>query len=252
MNKVYSIITMITLLLFCTPSTAQKIVTGKTVTMKDIARYVEIHNISNYTKTLSDEEGNFKLRMSLNDSIAFSAPLYEKMVLKINTKHLEEDLLIIQLKEKTNHLNEIILETKIQPKEFDIDAINRELKTLAAKDLKNNPDKYIKKEELIKDGINLLGLIEFTAKLFRKKDTSKKTDIPIVSLKFEDFKWLLDNDEAISISFLTHELNLPKDQIPSFLYYLEDKKIVLNRGAVFKIIDEMVIAAKEFNGSKEN
>ncbi len=139
-------------------SFGQKVILGKTVTINGIAEYIHISNKSNYTKTISDESGNFSIRASINDSISIRSTLYEEISFKINEKHLNEEILIILLTEKTNQLDEVFLERKFKPQEFDLASINKDFKSIVSRDLKNNPNAYTRKEDLINPDFNILGV----------------------------------------------------------------------------------------------
>ncbi len=66
-------------------------------------------------------------------------------------------------------------------------------------------------------------------------------------MTFDDFNFLLDQNELITHDFLNNELNISKDNIFSFFYYLEDKKLTIYKNDHFSIIEEMIKAAKTFN-----
>lgn len=83
---------------------------GKVVTTGNVdVEGINIINKSLKTGTITDENGNFRIAASLNDSIAVSAVHVEETIVIISKDQLSDKKIIIQLSEKTNFLSEVTL-----------------------------------------------------------------------------------------------------------------------------------------------
>lgn len=195
-------------------------------------------------QTQSDEYGNFELWVSSGDSLSLSSTIYKGYNFKINTEQIKDDFLILFLEPKANQLNEVVIKGKVAPNKFGLEAINKDFETIVTRDLNNNPHSYSKKEELLKQRIDLFGLIKIASKLLFKP---KKQKAIAPTLTFEDYKTLLNTNELITTDFLTNDLKISADQIFAFFYYLEDEKIPLKKENHFEIRNTMINASKKFN-----
>lgn len=201
---------------------AQDSIQGKIYGDSAIAKYIKISNTIKKTTTFSDENGNFSIKASVGDSILFSSSFYEKKKIILDITHFSE-IFVIQLKDKINQLDEVVLKEDLLEKEFYVKTYKKELNVLINNDIKNKPWEY-KFPPLQGQGINLKGFKYLKEKLFPKKETDKKYIIswPIT---YEDLMKLNTNDEFFSDTFFTEDLKISKDFKNIFFAYFEDQKI---------------------------
>jgi hypothetical protein len=139
-------------------------IAGKIYGTNTVEKDIKIINITQRIKTFSGDNGDFKISAFINDSVSFSSLLYESKIIRVDSTHFKETL-VIGLKEKINNLDKIVLTSK--SKEFNIEKYNIEIASQINKDVKNNLNNYEKKTN---------GNIDFRkigeqiiAKLFKKK-----------------------------------------------------------------------------------
>lgn len=235
-------VTLVTIIIFVGNYTAvaQNVLSGKISNGNETVSYIRVFNQVSSQETFSNINGDFEIYATAGDTISFSSTLYHQKTIIVSESLLNHKNNVVILEEKANLLNEVFLE-----KHIDLDSVRKDFKTLAARDLKNNPDKYIKKEALLKSQIDILDAAEFIYQLFKKKKKSPK-ETSIAALTFEDFETFLNAEVFISKTFLVEELLIPENHISAFLYYLEDQKIALPKTAQFSILEEVINTAKTY------
>lgn len=205
------------LLLICGIVSGQDSIYGKIYGDNEIAKYVQVSNIIKNTNTFSNEEGNFSLKASIGDSIIFSSSIYEKNKIIIDSTHFSKTL-VIQLKDKINQLDEVILKEVLLEKEFNVKTYKKELNITINNDIKNNPWEY-EIPSNYGQGINLKAIKNL---IFPKKN---KKHIIFGPILYDDLKKLNTNDEFFSDRFFTNDLKIPKDFKYIFFEYFDDYKI---------------------------
>lgn len=90
---------------------AQRIpIQGKIIKTENLdVEGINIINLTSKSGTISDEEGNFKIPVALNDSLSISAIHVEETIVIIGKEQLEDKKIVIHLSEKTNLLNAVTL-----------------------------------------------------------------------------------------------------------------------------------------------
>lgn len=90
---------------------AQRIpIRGKIVTTENVdVDGINIINLTSKAGAISDEEGNFKIPVALNDSLSISAIHVEETIVVVGKEQLEDKKIVIHLSEKTNLLQAVTL-----------------------------------------------------------------------------------------------------------------------------------------------
>jgi len=202
---------------------AQDSIQGKIYGDSTIARYIKVSNTLKNTTTFSDENGNFSLKASVGDSILFSSSFYEKKKIIIDNSHFSE-IFVIQLKDKINQLDEVLIKENLSEKEFNIQTHQKELNTLLKNDRKSKPWEH-DFPVLEGQGINLKGFKYLKERYFPKKEENSIRYINLEPISYDDLKNLNNNDEFFSDTFFIEDLKIPQDFKYIFFEYFDDQKI---------------------------
>src|SRR5690606_11286905 len=103
-------------------------ISGKLYGEKDVAKDVKINNLTTNISTYSDENGDFKIKAVLNDTLMFNSSFYEEKKMRVDDFKLKEKF-VVQLKEKINQLDEVVVNNMVGVKEFNIEEYNIEFKS---------------------------------------------------------------------------------------------------------------------------
>lgn len=204
-------------------SFAQDSIHGKIYGDKQVAKYVKVTNILKNVFTYSDENGEFALKASIDDTIFFSSSFYENKRIVVDSLCFSETK-VIQLKDKVNQLEEVVLKDNPNNKEFDTKTYEKELNTLIYNDIKNKPWEY-KFSSLSGEGINLKGFKYLKEKLFKKKEQHNIETKKLEPITYIDLKNLNNSDIFFNDNFFTNELNIPIEFKYIFFEYFDEQKI---------------------------
>lgn len=104
-------ILILCILFFSNALFAQRIpIQGKMVTTENVdVEGINILNLTSKSGTISDENGNFKIPVALNDSLSISAVHVEETIVVISEEQMEDKKIVIHLSEKTNLLHAVTL-----------------------------------------------------------------------------------------------------------------------------------------------
>jgi len=100
------------LLLMPLLSLGQTVLKGTVSNAKD-TEGIHVFNEAFQKYTVTDEYGNFKISVNVNDVIAFSGIQYELKTILITEKHIENGFLRVLLTEKINELDAVIIGYKL-------------------------------------------------------------------------------------------------------------------------------------------
>ena len=155
-------------LLFSIITSAQQI-TGKVYDSKSVLKNIKISNITKQIAVYSDDEGIFKIKAELNDSLVFSSIFYKEQRLQITQYHLD-NVFVVELKKTTNSLDEVVLTSSPKAKEFSEEKYQANFGEQLKNDMKNNPHLYGQPSSGNMDFVKIIGLI---GKLFKKKNKKR-------------------------------------------------------------------------------
>jgi hypothetical protein len=233
--------------IYCS-SFSQKKITAKIYGDKSSIKYIKVSNKTTGFITYSDEYGNFNIIAKLNDSLFFESSFYEKEKIKIDSIKLNEKF-VVQLKEKINELEEVVLKSNSAIKTFNTKEFNIELKNEIALDIKKNPHLYRPPSDL--GYIDFFQLISYIIKLFNKKNDKVlelNKDIK-KHISYEDFDALFLKSNFFNEDLLTINLNISKEHKYLFFDFCEAKNInsnYLKENNSFLLLNELIKLSKEF------
>lgn len=228
------------LLLFSITASAQQI-TGKVYDAKSVLKNIKVSNITKQSAVYSDNDGIFKIKADLNDSLVFSSIFYKEQRLKV-TKDYLNTVFVVELKKATNSLDEVLLKSNPKVKEFSEEKYQADFGEQLKNDMKNNPHLYGPPASGNMDFVKIFGLI---GKLFKKKN---KDDV-IVYATYADFKNTFEKSSFFNNKLLTKDLKIEMDYKFLFFEFCETKQInleLLDNQHQVEFLDQLFKASEEF------
>jgi len=202
-------------------------------------------NVVNNTSgqaTITNEDGEFEMKVRLNDRLVFSSVQYEIRSTTINKDILQKSRLVIDVNEKVTILDEVVVGPENTEKFLD-------LKKEEFKRVDYIADKSTRiKNEILKagtfnNGLNFINLYKAIAKSSNKVELDKKN---INSLKYKPSDLIR---EVYDDSFFVTTLGIKKDNISEFLLYCNDRfpsKVLFKKSNEFQLIDFLINQSEKF------
>src|SRR5690606_4677580 len=227
---------------FCYSQETSKI-SGEVYSSDKLLKDIKVINLRKNRFTYTDEEGRFEISAEKNDSILFSSIFFEEKIIVIKSKDLKLKLKI-DLNERINELDEVIIEEAYIAPDFDQEKFNSALQEQIINDIKNNPSLY--------DGtgssgnMDIMKIVGMISGLFKKKKDSERVPKAIVYQQFSD---LFERDPFFTEKLLTEELKISKEYKGLFFMYCEAQEIdvsLLDKDQQFELLDVLVIHSQKF------
>ena len=202
-------------------------------------------NVVNNTSgqaTITNEDGEFEMKVRLNDRLVFSSVQYEIRSTTIDKDILQKSRLVIDVNEKVTILDEVVVGPENTEKFLD-------LKKEEFKRVDYIADKSTRiKNEILKagtfnNGLNFINLYKAIAKSSNKVKLDKKN---INSLKYKPSDLIR---EVYDDSFFVTILGIKKDNISEFLLYCNDRfpsKVLFKKSNEFQLIDFLINQSEKF------
>lgn len=251
----YFILILITSLKCYSQKEDNVIINGTIKNNSTIIENVHIYNITKRIGTISNDLGEFQLRVSLNDTLFLSSLQYKKITIAITEKNIETKQLIIELTTKVNELNEVFL--KHLSGSLIADIASQPKSTLPPlgyvynkKDLNKilPADSYEKSKRLNAHAITdplgpLSNGIALPAARYQKHLKLKRE----LALR-KEFPEKLKNE--FGIDYFTNDLKIKESQINNFVSYCEYYKI-FEKYYNHKVLEVIQILKKESKSYNE-
>jgi len=202
-------------------------------------------NVVNNTSgqaTITNEDGEFEMKVRLNDRLVFSSVQYEIRSTTIDKDILQKSRLVIDVNEKVTILDEVVVGPENTEKFLD-------LKKEEFKKVDYIADKSTRiKNEILKagtfnNGLNFINLYKAIAKSSNKVELDNKN---INSLKYKPSDLIR---EVYDDSFFVTTLGIKKDNISEFLLYCNDRfpsKVLFKKSNEFQLIDFLINQSEKF------
>ena len=222
---------------FAKAQTLRGTVYDATTTVADVS----IQNLTQNVQTYSNDDGTFTINAAAQDSIAIYLFPYAAQIKQISTLDLE-DPIVIELKEETNQLDEVLLRKVTKPQAFEAVVYEKRLKRAILDDYEKNPLQYQPPPHL---NIDFILIFKKIANLFKKK---KKQPSALISS--EDLEYLFTSNDLFTDRFLTEDLKIPLDQKFYFFDFCELKSIdraLLREDQAFLLIDRLITITSSYN-----
>jgi len=201
-------------------------------------------NVINTTSefaTITNENGEYQIRVKAGDELVFSALNYQIEIVKVTDEMIRNNRLVIEVNEKVTELQEVVV-TPDQQERF-LATKNKILKEKFEYEIDRSTEveniALSQTERGIQDGLNFVGIYKALAKALRSDKAKEKAP-----MKMSEVMRLVYDDQ-----FFVMDLNVPQDKIDAFLYYCDAKmpaQSLLKKENEFELIDFLVTESKTF------
>ena len=197
-------------------------------------------NATAESATITNEKGEYEIRVKVGDELVFSALNYQIEIVKVTEEILKNTRLVIEVTEKVTELEEVVV-TPEQQERF-VQLKNEKLKSFEYEidrgtEVENAAlNQY---EPGVRDGLNFANIFRALAKAAKKDKPEEES-----TLKISDVMRQVYDDE-----FFVLDLGLPQDKINEFLFYCDTKmpkKSLLKKENEFELIEFLVSESKIF------
>lgn len=208
-------------------------VSGKLIVEGSDISGITVFNTSSNLGTITDDKGEFKLKVTLNDNIEVSALQYQNISFKVNEAIIKSKKMKLFLIEEINKLDEVIVFTKsltgnlntdleaTKPFKPQLDALYFGVKNSKEydfeKDYKSEVENInVDRQHLpMVNGLNIINVVDqLLLPLFRSGVKDKKKvgvpDVPIESIKY-----------YFGSEFLVDNFKIPKHRVEEFIQYVQ-------------------------------
>ncbi len=217
-------------------------ITGKVYDNDTTVKGIDVFNLSQQTRTHTDNYGNFTIKATVGDTLSFHSIFHNKKIVKLTETDFN-NVIVIELRKTINRLNEILIQNNIEPKEFNQVAAQNEFGKQVQEDIKKNPHKYGTSS---KYGLDVVRLASLIGKLFKK---GKRKNTTITPLSHKDLDSLFSNNTFFNEELLINDLTIPKDYKQLFFEYCGTKNLnkdFLSNKNEMILLDSLVSYSKTF------
>ncbi len=212
---------------------------GKVLYMSSNVPNENVINSTSGQATITDDNGEFMIRVKEGDQLVFTAVNYQLEVVSITPEILANNRLVVEVDEKVRELEEVVVtpenqERFLQVKNDDFKEFNYEIDR--GTEVENIANSQITRG--MRDGINFVNIFKA---LFKSQEVNGQQRAP---LKVSEVLRHVYDDE-----FFVVDLRLPQDKIDAFLLYCDDKvpsQTLLRKENEFQLIDFLVTQSKEY------
>ncbi|GMN05748.1 hypothetical protein MTsPCn5_11370 [Croceitalea sp. MTPC5] len=196
-------------------------------------------NSTSETATITNEQGQFMIRVKEGDQLVFTAVNYELEVVVITKAILENNRLVVEVTEKVTELDEVVVGPENQQKFIEVK--NEDLKEFEyeidrSTEVENIA--YQSQNDRIQGRLNFVNIFKAIFKSRNENGTEREP------LKVSEVLRQVYDDE-----FFVVDLKLPQDKIDAFLLYCDDKmgaQSLLKKENEFQLIDFLVTHSKTY------
>ncbi len=203
-------------------------------------------NIDTENAVISNDAGEFAIRVKVGDQLAFSAVNYQLEVVEITEKILENERLVIEVNEKVTVLDEVVVTP--ENREKFLEAQNERFTQVEYETDRSTEVENIaisQQERGLQHGINFVNIFKALAKAGQNDDDAEKRP----RLKMSDVLRQVYDDE-----FFVVDLKLPQDKIDDFLFYVDEthpEYSLLLKDNEFELLDFLVDESKAYREQME-
>ena len=198
-----------------------------------------INNTSQQATTTNDD-GEFEIEVKLNDKLIFSSLQYQIRELNITKEILQRNRIVIDVNEKVNELDQVVVTPENQEKFLDLK--EEEFKRFDYTfDKSTRVNNVINEQGKLRDGINFVNLYRLISNTLKNDSEENQT-----SYTYNPSDLLREIYDDV---FFTKNLLIPNDQINEFLLYCDDNfpdRILLKKDNEFELIEFLVKQSKKF------
>jgi hypothetical protein len=240
-------------------------VSGKIIVEGNDISGITIFNTSSNQGTITDDNGEFKLKVALNDNIEVSALQYQNITFKVNEAIIKSKKMKLFLIEEVNKLDEVIVFTKgltgnlnadleaTEPFKPKLDALYFGVRNSKAYDFETDyktevNNATIDRQHLpVVNGLNIVNVVDqLLLPLFRSEVKNKKKagvpEVPIEAIKY-----------YFGSEFLVDNFNIPEHRVEEFIRFVESGDFdfsLLNYGKEMEFLELLNKKSTEFLKAK--
>lgn len=242
-------------------------VSGRIIVQTNDVDGVTVFNTSSNMGTITNEKGEFKISVTLNDILEISALQFENFTVKIDEKILKNRFLTVYLVEKINKLDEVVITpydmltgnliTDVESvKTFnpDLDAIYFGVAEIYAfdftDDYKSGVENEIMRQDQFYNGVNVIGVLGGLLKpIFNKKNKKEETDqeyLPSVYNKTKDIT------DVYGKQFIVNTFRIPESRVEAFVAFVNANNFdqdLLNDNNEVQLIEHLFAQSQKFLNS---
>ncbi len=204
----------------------------------------KVYNKSQNSITATNENGDFKIRAKINDTISIESLFHEPKTIILKDIHFGNDI-VFEVKKIVNELDEVEIKERPKELEFKEETYNTELQNLIKEDMKRNPELYAPPGATY--GVDFFALIGMVVKLFKRKDKYKAPVYKPVT--YEQLDSLNRKSFFFNDRLFEENLKIPKDKKALFLEFCAAKQInseLLKEKNKMELLEELVVNSQLF------
>lgn len=230
--------------LVCAPFTlVAQTLKGKVYDETTNLKNIKVRNETQNRFTLTDDDGDFDIIASVNDTIIFQSLFYHPKVVILNVTHFQ-DIVVFELEKIVSELDEVEIIAEPVQTVFELETYNIELQNLIQEDIKNNPHLYRPQGENY--GVDFIYLIAEVVKLFKKNKVKAPVYKPIT---YKQMDSLFDKSSFFNKELITHNLKIPTDKAKLFYDFCEAKYLssaLLKDENKMQLLEQLVLNSQLF------
>ena len=199
-----------------------------------------ILNTNSDQATITDDNGEFLIEVKLGDELIISSVQYEIRALIINKEILQRNRLVVDVNEKVQVLDEVVV-SPTRPEKF-LDLQEEEFKKFDyTSDKSTRVDNEILRKNQLYEGVDFVNIFRLMYKALRKKNSKDGTAsnyAPSDVIR-----------QIYSDTFFSEELHIPPAQIGLFLEFIDDRldaKDLLKKENEFQLMDFLIKQSEKF------
>lgn len=242
-------------------------ISGKIIIEGDDIEGITIKNTFSGLGTITDKNGEFSIKVALNDLLEIRALKYENIDIRVNEVILTSKKLSIFLIEEVNKLDEIVVKSKRLTGNLNVDLDSAKKFSPRGNTIyfgiNNNRKETVREANSIQsenirtdlpigttvDGLNIVNVVDqLLIPLFRSEVKDKKEigipEVPATSIKY-----------YFGSEFLSENFKIPKHRVEEFIRYVEDDSFdfnLLNYGKEIEFLELLSQKSKSFLKSKKS
>ena len=230
------------------------LISGKIISSNNAVGNIHIVNQNTKLGTVSNDNGEFEMLVSLNDILLFSSIEYERKEVSITGNFLKYKKIVVELIPSVNELNEVFIEgltgnLNYDIKKMPIDTVRKHSFFLKPGDLKkalppdlNGPKKapYVGAFPPAAGGVPIPDA-RYEAEQRMKREIARKKLFPSKIIKH------------FGLAYFTDKLLIPEEKINHFLSYCEDRNIITEyyKNNLLEVIQILREESKSYHEIKE-
>lgn len=223
---------------------------------------VTVFNSSTNEGTITDQRGKFSLKVALNDRIEISALQFKKFTVVVNEEILESRIMTVFLVEHVNKLPEVFilpygltgdLQTDVSNTNTfspDMDALYFGMENMDefefSADYKTAAKNTAMTDTRLYNGTDIVKVVGMLLKPIFNTKNKKDKNTKVTEADITD---------KYPTQYLLERLNIPKDDIYEFIYFVEDSgmdKSLLDEGRELEFLDYLIAQSKAFHKQKRD